>query len=65
VDDVLDADEPDDGVEEVDGVDEVDVPEEVVASDDVVDPASFLVSPEPLPAAGAEAVLADARESVL
>lgn len=68
VDDELDDDEPDvpdvpdvpdEGVEvvvEVDGLE--------LVSDDVVDPASFLVSPEP-PAAGVGEVLADARESVL
>ncbi len=51
------------GVEEPDVVDEVDVLE--VVSDEVVDdPPSFLPSPEPA-AAGAEAVLAAARESVL
>ena len=53
----------DDGVEELDVVDEVDVLE--VVSDEVVDdPPSFLPSPEP-PAAGAEALLAVERESVL
>ena len=65
VDDVLDDDEPeapDEGDEGVEAVDEVDVLE--AESDDVVDVESFFVSPDP-PAAGVEAVLADARESVL
>ena len=58
-------DEPDvvdDGVEELAGVDDVDVLE--VVSDEDVDPPSFLPSPEPA-AAGVEALLAVARESVL
>jgi hypothetical protein len=65
VDDELDdeLDVVDDGVEELDVVDVVDVLE--VVSDEVVDdPPSFLPSPEPAPA-GAEAVLAVERESVL
>lgn len=68
VDDVLDVDEPDvldEEVEDADVLEEVDVLDGVVESDDVVDPLSFFVSPEPLPAAAAEAVLAAARESVL
>jgi hypothetical protein len=54
-----------DGLEVLDDVDEVDVLEVVLESDDVVDAPSFLVSPAPLPFAGAEADLAVARESVL
>ena len=68
MDDVLDVDEPDvpdEEVEEVDGVDEVVVLEDVVESDELVDPLSFFVSPEPLPAAVVEELLAAARESVL
>jgi hypothetical protein len=68
VDDVLDVDEPDvldEEVEDADVLEEVDVLDGVVESDDVVDPLSFFVSPEPFPAAAAEAVLAAARESVL
>ena len=68
VDDGLDVDEPDvldEEVEDVEVLEEVDVLDGVVESDDVVDPLSFFVSPEPLPAAAAEAVLAAARESVL
>jgi hypothetical protein len=68
VDDVLDVDEPDvldEEVEDVEVLEEVDVLDGVVESDDVVDPLSFFGSPEPLPAAAAEAVLAAARESVL
>ena len=71
VDDVLDVDEPDvldeddEEVEDAEVPEEVDVLDGVVESDDVVDPLSFFVSPEPFPAAAAEAVLAAARESVL
>ena len=67
VDDVLDAEEPDDPDEPVDEVDDEapDVLEAEEGEDDGVDAAPSFFVPEPSAAAGAEAVLAAARESVL